>query len=149
MRLYCAWMYSSLNHCRLPNSLAPSAWIQHPVTSPCSFAFPHFKNYWGPASCFHHSSSAYRSRASLILSYRREPMRALPLVSDMASVHLTQALLPDTDRRIITSMNLPGFQAWATDSSTTQSRKYFSSKITGTFLFQLRTINLVPSLSSR
>ena len=77
-----------------------------------------------------------------------ELMRALlhlhPLVNDRApsSFHTGPA---DTSWPSITSANLPIFQAWATESSTTHKPKYFSKKRSEvTFLFQVKNYQPCP-----
>ena len=74
----------------------------------------------------------------------------LSLSTTWHQIHLTQVLLTYSDRQIIKSTNLPIFQAQAGDSSPIHKLKHFSKiRSQVTFLFQLKTIHLVPSLRSR
>ena len=79
-----------------------------------------------------------------------ELTRILSLSMTWHQVHLTQVLLTYSDHQIIMFTNLPIFQAWPGDSSPIHKLKRFSKiRSQVTFLFQLKTIHLIPSLRSR
>lgn len=101
-----------------------------------------------PVSCFPPSSSTSHSRTFLIPSYRNWSWWGLLLSTTWCQVHLKWVLLtsPDYAHKSATFSGLSHRELYHR-----QAQVLFKDKVTCDvrFLFQLRFINLVPSLSSR